>query len=590
MIGAYHTAATDLTVERGRARLCLTRHYNSLFTEPTAFGRGWTLLLPRLYRRQPMSGETPVQVRLPDGQEGVLPVYLLTDDFGSFEYRFPPDPTTPASLVRYRCDESGNVRQFQSPQDGKGARAVFRDGRTWEFDEQGYLLADALRGATLHYRYDTLRGGRRRLRQISYETPGSLPLSIALQYDARGRIVEADGSDNAIVSYRYDKDDLTSAAGPRETLAYIYNADRLLARVIRDGRSLEHVTYDDLGRLDVVYGPGDVELADYDFHRRPDGSLIVDEKEQEQRLTYDLQNRLAAVERRGERTEYEYYKSGSLKTAFQRESGGGDNRLSYSERGDQITWQTPSGASIDLALDPGGNVRDVNVNGTRLGHFRRNPVSGAIEEAAFPTFQYQRLTSGDRLVREIISPRGYSPGDGWPIDLGYSPEGNLTRVRGPAGLQLDVEYRGDRIRSVATGRETIRVDQQGNTRTVTSSDGQQTVVRRNARGEIETVLETAGNATREQRFVDGRLAEVRDFDRGVTRYHWDQESGLLTGVTDATQANVRYGYQEVDGQYRLAKVELPNQRTIALTTDARGRVTEVREELGTPTERSQGSP
>jgi len=576
MIGAYRTSATDLVVGSGADRLALTRHYNSLFTEPTAFGRGWTMLLPRLYRRQPLPRETAVRTRQPDGRETTLPIYVLTDDFGFSEHVFRPAPTSPGVSAGYLCDSGGAVRQFLPQAGATPARVVFQDGRVWEFDEQGCLLIEQSRGYSVRYHYDALPGGRRLLRRIARESAGSPPLWIALDYDTQHRIAQVVGSDGARVTYRYGKDDLTSAAGPLETLAYAYDANHLLTQVFRDANPVERIAYDELGRLAAIYGPGDAKQADYRFQSLPNSRLVVEEREQHERLTYDAQRRLAAVERPGVQTEYGYYRNGALKEIVDRDDGG-ENRISYSEHGDQITWLTPSGASLDYALDASGSVRSMNVNGSRIGQFRRNPATGAIEEAVFPTFQYRQVTAGNRVVREIVSPTGELAGDRWPIDLQYTADGNLTRVRGPAGMQLEVEYEGSRVRGIATSRQTVRIDEKDNVQTVASSDGRRVALRRNPQGEVENILETVDGVSRERRFVGSRLTEVRDYDQGITKYDWDEQTGLLIGVTDPMQSSIRYRYQEVNGEFRVAMVELPNQRTIVFETDRRGRVTGVRE-------------
>ncbi|MGD9127043.1 MAG: hypothetical protein PVH19_06660, partial [Planctomycetia bacterium] len=577
LLGAYSTEATDLTVRDGQDQLSLTRHYNSLFIEPTTFGRGWTMLLPRLYRRQPVTKEekaNAVQTRQPDGTVKTLPIYVLTDDFGTTELVFRPDSASPSHTVRYLCNSRAGVRSFNPLEEGKPIRLAFHNGQVWEFDNQGHLTAKKLRGRTVRYVYRMLRGGRCQLDKVVRETPNKESLWIALDYDPKGRIAQAVGSDGSKVTYEYDENDLASVTDSRKKLLYAYNDNHLLTWVACGGIFLKHITYDELGRLDMIHGPGDRKLADFEFSQK-DGQLVVEESQKDRRLVYNGQRQLAAVEHKDRRTEYEYHKNGALKKASQK-VGNNENVFSFSENGDQATWETQSGARMDYLLDHTGNVRSMSINGDRVAQLTRNPSTQEVTRAVFPTFRYQNVAD-KQGVRKIIHPTQGTAVDRRPIDLRYAPDGKLTQMTGPGDLKVNVQYDGDLLRSITTPRREVSIHKQKNIWTVASTDGRKTVVRRNDRGKVEAITETVGEASREQRFMNGHLVEIQNYDQGITQYHWDKKTGLLTGVTDAMQSNIQYHYHKEDGGYRLAAVEFPNHRTIAFTTDARGRTTEIRE-------------
>ncbi|MBM4095131.1 MAG: hypothetical protein FJ276_37850, partial [Planctomycetes bacterium] len=220
-----------------------------------------------------------------------------------------------------------------------------------------------------------------------------------------------------------------------------------------------------------------------------------------------------------------------------------------------------------------GRLSQLDVDGQPvMRNVRYDATDGRISEAVCPAFRYRRTPETPAVTREVLSPQGSAAGR--PVNLWYA-NGRLASLRGPGGLQLDVQYAGGRVVGVNTPRGTIRVTGDDRRRTITAPNGDVIQVVLDDRCRIQNIVTSSHGARREAQFRDGRLSSCTDFDQGERRYEWDATSGTLQAVTDAAGATVRYRHEEHDGDRRLVAVVLPNQRSIGFKYDSKGRLTEV---------------
>ena len=307
VLGAYRTQAVDLVVAAGGRQVVLERHYNSLFNEPTRFGRAWSLQLPRLLKRQPLGDEKRTVARTRDGQAKTLPVYVLSDDFGTLDVTFQPEEaTTRGQPPRYFPKGRPDVSQLIASLDERSVRVLFRNRQVWEFDEHGFLVAKIQGTRRTHYVYEPVNERSQRLKQVVRADLRTQPLTVTLDYDGEGRIERAQGSDGSQTLYRYDdRGDLVAVIEPDGRSAYSYNLNHALVRVMRDYQTVESIAYDVEGRLAQIERQHG-RAATYEYERVENGALRVTDKAAGRRLTYDAHSRLVSLEEPDSRTDYKY--------------------------------------------------------------------------------------------------------------------------------------------------------------------------------------------------------------------------------------------------------------------------------------------
>jgi YD repeat-containing protein len=164
-------------------RLSLARHFNSFFQPDGELGKGWTLDLPQL-----VLGWIPTK----------------RTDFGS-ERSGVPELITPLNSVYARFSriaeipELNNVRLYVPDKPGpilaKAAadnplvpeaksKVIFRDGRSWFFDDKERFVAEQMKPVTTVYRRDEVG----RLVRIAGYDGDRETAAIRLEYDGEGRV------------------------------------------------------------------------------------------------------------------------------------------------------------------------------------------------------------------------------------------------------------------------------------------------------------------------------------------------------------------------------------------------------------------
>ncbi|MBM4095075.1 MAG: RHS repeat protein, partial [Planctomycetes bacterium] len=355
-LGAYRTEAIDLRVSAGGQELLLARHYDSHFGDETVFGRGWSPLLPRLLQRRPLPNEAAVA--LPSGGDA-LPVFLLTNDFGTMETLFQADPASSRlGRVQYVANEDRAAGTLRSVAEG-GYCLDYPDGRSWRFDADGYLTLRQHGPAVIQYAWQPVSGGRKRLVQIRQGGQGDA-LHVTLSYDRRGRIREAVTGDGQTASYAYnDAGELVSATTLRGCVEYVYSAEHQLVEITRAGVLTEHIAYDARGRVRRVDRPRGGTARRVSYEELADGGVVVSDG-RDQRVTYDARMRVVAVASDQGETRHFYGDDGLPRESIHRTPAGLENRWKFTRhergKGQTIAWTTPAGAALDLVVDDQGRL------------------------------------------------------------------------------------------------------------------------------------------------------------------------------------------------------------------------------------------
>ncbi len=245
-VGAKQLEKKDLRVpvQRG-TNIELSRRFHSFFRPADIFGGVWSLDLPRL---EPQ--------RIPPRRDGdkttYQTVYQLTSPFNTWSARFArigfvpeikskilvPD-TVDKTFLGIAADNDQRIGQSTQ-------LLLLRDGRRWHFDEQGNLAAREDTPLLVVYRRDR----ERRIQRIEGWYGKHLHAEIHLEYDDSGRVLAVRGSNNTIVTYKYDEDSgqLLEVEGSEGVTNYLYR-DGLVTTVMEGGQIIEKFLYNEHGQL-----------------------------------------------------------------------------------------------------------------------------------------------------------------------------------------------------------------------------------------------------------------------------------------------------------------------------------------------------
>jgi len=250
-----------------------------------------------------------------------------------------------------------------------------------------------------------------------------------------------------------------------------------------------HREYDDLGRLTREYDgtlPNPISDRHYQYDLRGNLVLQTDSNGKETRHVYDGADRLVATSRdmdgdgasfgdpddivirqewnrasrltaqidgNGNRTEYEYDKTGALiKLTY---ADGTFTTYSYNIHGDQTGWIDANGHSTLHTLDPTGRVARVDVTGVPSGsntweEFRYDGLGRLMRAANADATVLFKYDSRGLLLQESLD----LTDDGQSariVTSAYDLDGSRTSVTYPSGLGLGYTYdQNERPRTIAS--------------------------------------------------------------------------------------------------------------------------------------------
>ncbi|MEZ6187924.1 MAG: RHS repeat-associated core domain-containing protein, partial [Planctomycetota bacterium] len=508
-------------------------------------------------------------------------------------------------------DALGRVREVSGPR---------VERRALEFAEVdgAFEVRETLGGRELVHRFDfagawaeTHEAGR--VTRLSYDARGNLArlerggLSVALERDARGRVVQKQTADALTrVTYADGSERVAELSRGGETVRYVHDAAGRLratrdaqgvARFDADGRPVgaalagglvarssvgprgtRHEVRDAQGRvlraserdlrgrlvkLEDVHGQ--VQTFAYD----PQGRLIETDTPNAApvRLSYDAQGRLIEVaDAAGSLVGYTYGEDGALSV---RDAAAGERRVTLDALG-----RTVEVAQGEETLTQVFNERGQLVaRATPAGRERfRYGVDGELSEAQGPAGRERRTYDARGLLASVEDGQGQAltaryDAQGRRVALetpwgvvGYRRDdaGNLTGVRLPDGQAIELELGPEGRRQVVRFPNGVRVDY--------AWEGALLTGVRAARGE-EVLLDRALRYDGQ-----GRLVELTD-EAGATRYAYDAE-GRLISVERGSEGE-RYTYDARGNRTDLGACDAGNRlQADGLAYDAWGRLVE----------------
>lgn len=567
--GANVLGHTDvgMTLQGGFA-FGVTRQFHSFFAPDGMFGAGWTLDLPRL-EQQPL----PVS---DDGRTVRFRVaYELTSPLNSWSARFTdvrrvPEVNASLMVPTRKSDILGLADSRVAVLGIKTKLLIFRDGRRWHFDEQGYLVARVSRNAIVTYRRDTLhrihfikawtarRGGLDAIARA-----GTKP-DAELRFDYLGIRVQAVEGFTAMqkttikARYFYDKSGkLAMIVSTRGTIKYTYHRS-LVTSVAVDDKVVATYTYTVDGRLQTEAGP-DGSAVSYETVETSTGTKMIertaDSGQMLQSVEYDSQYR-PVRQNISDGSLAEWRETPDHLETVLTEADGGIFTIRDAKNGRQRALETPTGESHLAEFDKRGRLTRMKIDGgpninqnwhadgrvksiisntqavlpdySREGQLRSVVVTTPAQAARK---RFTRYAKASYDARGRIT--GYEDYGGTRIQAVYNKAGNISVIRSRhADLKVayDPEGRASRIETSWGQTESYSYDRQSGTleRVVLQRKGLQ-----------------GGSESETLSFQDGRLASIEQSDGGVTAiaYHpQGSAKGLVQAIRTPNNVQLSYDY------------------------------------------------
>jgi RHS repeat-associated protein len=550
-LGAAELDAADLSVPvPGGQAVRLERSFNSFYDPKGELGQGWTLDLPRLHKQRLVTKRT-------EGMSYSRWVYQMTSPLMTHADSFTEEQFVPEVHGKLLAPRASRQLYGLTYTRQELPMLLFRDGRAWEFDKAGRLAASFRGPFRQLYHYD----GQGRLERIEGWYGATKRAEIELEYDARGRVRAARGSDGTRADYAYDPAGrLVRAKAPGGVTAYGYR-DGQVSRVTHNGKLMRELFYTADGRLRR--------------ERRPDGSVWV-------HTDTPGKDGLASTARR------EGDKGPADATVY-------DAALRPLKRtlanGTSLRWRYPEGGDEELTVTTADGRRWTQTTAPNGARQVREQLPGG-GEAVTDTDGAGRLT-GVRLNGRKVLSRSWRP-DGQPESVRTEDADLIFRYaadRTPQGFLLG----GHKGEKGYTNWLQLTCDAEGRPRELADHYGQKIEVRYDEQGRPTGWKERRGEVE-VKRATDGRPEEVTTSwgegykavygsDGLPRRLELTQEGGGMvvelnggwpTAVKnfDGAVQRIRY-YTGGPHKGRIREVRTPNDVVLTYRYDAQGRLVEV---------------
>lgn len=583
---------TDLFVPFGDGReIRLTRHFNSFFDPKDAWGRGWTMDLPRLQvLRVPVSRKGN-EVSYRTAYELLTPLNSLYARFN--EVRPVPEiagsklqvPDTPGPFYGLANAEPAFLK------DVKTLVVLLKSGQEWHFNESGDFIASANGPQVTIYERDSAG----RVPRIIGLLGGRVAAEIGLEYSEQGILVKATGTSrddpqerSLDVSYTYGPSGrLASIRSQDGAIGYQYEDSLVTAITWTDNTKdaqpeiLHTYQYNEQGQLESEKIGND--SVDHTVAGLAGGlKLSVAHsavKESEIYTRYD--NRMRPVETStaaGSHITWIYQPDGSVESHM---SAPNMPQVTVTESNDgrQRKITVEGSPTLIAQFNTGGKLTSLREGEQLLlsQHWRRDgQLTRAETKEQATSLQYsehgllsavlmhppgdeQTLTEWQQVqVDSRGAPTQITDSTGLDFQIGYDSSGAVNAAlqvtqQGNMGYQLERDDQG-RIRAVKSSW--------GDTAYDYGNDGQLRRVERHRGGQRAAIT-----------LADGRVRRVENFQGGVTTFDYHDSGELDGALRRVTGANGVVLAHRYDDNGRPAEVTVGEARRIRLEYDERDRVT-----------------
>ena len=577
-IGSLRLGATDLRVpvQRG-TQIAFTRNYNSFFQPSDAFGSSWTLDLPVLEKL-----EKPV--KRTQGKTTYAQVYHLTSPLNGRSAVFEKEAFVAAANTRLLAPAvEGEFLGMSSAEDKRiGERTdvvLLRDGSFWHFSaDKGLLTAVEQKPLTLIYRRDNRYG---LIVRIEGWYGKDLRADIRLDYDKRGRIVKAEGSNGDKVEYAYESDGGVAQVKSHGSVVSYRYAGPLVTDIALDGKPQHHFEYDARARLSKETTESGTALA-YDARYEENGvtahttpgakgasATTVRYDDSFRPVHQTLSDGTRADWRYGQGRAYEMTVTGA---------GGESYTQSRSQDGRTLQLRSSDGRAVEEQFDEAGRLTSLRTGGEILYSQEWLP-DGQLASATTASSTAQPVYDENGVLKKLILA---AAGEGdktthW-MNTEYNEAGLVSLITDYSGSKIEIGYDKTlqpRIMVSKQGGIELARDDEGRVISAKTSWGEEQNIAYDGQGRLSRTSVKRGVEKQEVNFNQGLPVRITDFDGAETNVSYDKGSNgpRLKQVKMQPGLELAYGY---DGQDRLTSVDCGKSYRITYSYDAGGRLTGVR--------------
>ena len=464
---------------------------------------------------------------------------------------------------------------------------MFRDGRRWFFDDNGYLVAHSDASTMVTYQRDTLhrihviRAWALDKGQADAARAGNPDAQIQLEYlGLQVKSVEgtAAGLAKPIKAYYfYDKDGrLAMVVKPEGKFQYTYQ-DGLVASVTQDDGPRLAFSYNAEGQLAGETGPDGTAVA-YERIETAQGPKVVvraaDDKQLIEAVQYDRDFRPTGRTLQ-DGTTVTWKDDGKTRNTVIATPGGEQVTVSDSPQARRRTIATSGGAKHEVDFDDAGRATTIRIDeGPTIKQSWDSDgrlLSAVSEtEAVLPSY-----TKTGTLAAVLVTPPQKAPAQNAAarkyepfVRVGFDAEERISLLEDNTGGRVEIGYDATgNPASIKSPQGTVNVTRgpNGQVRRVDTSWGAAQSYEYDAKSENLTritfqqrgagqVARPTENATTE--FDEGRITRIRGFDGGETRFSYydaGSKKGLLQRIVTANDLPLNYDY---DLRLRLSTVQV----------------------------------
>lgn len=567
VLGGNQLQETDLVVPvlRGTT-ISLTREFNSFFQPQEAWGQGWTLNLPQLKQaRQPVErigDETRFQTR-----------YSLTSPLGSYaetfrEIRFVPEVNAKIMVPQNSGAILGLAQTTKKEIGAQTTEIIFRDGSEWHFDGDGYLAATVDGPAMVIYRWNK----DHRLTRIEGWYGKNLLADIRLEYDSKGRMISAKGSNKDEVGYAYD------AAGQLQDIKWkegklAYGYDRGLVTSIKvEGKEVRGYAYDAQGRLIEERFPQEIK-RNYAYEGQ---KVTAIHNKTEETSEYD--STMRPVKRRfadGTLVQWQYPKQDTV-IASVTPSGSNTYQVVSKENGRYVEWLSPDGQSMSADYDAAHRMTALR-KGNRTLMQQQWHSNGLPGDTLYETYAMRPRYREDNVASGmLITPPGNQKKFSEWVEVDYNELGYPAAIRDFGGAEAIIAYGKDgqpqAIKSRRGGVE-MTYDGTGRVEGIKTSWGQGLhYVYDDKTGAVKKMVSMEDSKKAVVEFDDGNPVLLEQFDGGKYKMKYEKSDGatLLKEVSAPNGVKLVYRY---NANGRIENIDCDKAYAVKFAYDDKGRLT-----------------